>query len=36
KTVQTHRAALMDRLGVHDVTGIVRYAIRTGLSSVDR
>ncbi|MDQ2941043.1 MAG: response regulator transcription factor [Chloroflexota bacterium] len=36
KTVQTHRAALMDRLGVHDVTGIVRYAIRTGLSTVDR
>ena len=31
KTVETHRAALMERLGIHDVPGLVRYAIRTGL-----
>ncbi len=31
KTVETHRAQLMDRLDIHDVAGLVRYAIRTGL-----
>lgn len=33
KTVETHRAQLMDRLGIHDVAGLVRYAIRNGLIS---
>jgi DNA-binding NarL/FixJ family response regulator len=32
KTVETHRAQLMDRLGIHDVQGLVRYAIRVGLA----
>jgi DNA-binding NarL/FixJ family response regulator len=31
KTVETHRAQLMDRLGIFDLPGLVRYAIRTGL-----
>lgn len=31
KTVETHRAQLMERLGIHDVAGLVRYAIRMGL-----
>jgi DNA-binding NarL/FixJ family response regulator len=31
KTVETHRAQLMDRLDIHDVAGLVRYALRTGL-----
>jgi len=31
KTVQTHRAHLMERLQVHDRTGLVRYAIKLGL-----
>jgi len=31
KTVDTHRTQLMDRLDIHDVAGLVRYAIRTGL-----
>ncbi|HEY9627566.1 MAG TPA: response regulator transcription factor [Coleofasciculaceae cyanobacterium] len=31
KTVETHRMQLMDRLDIHDVAGLVRYAIRTGL-----
>lgn len=31
KTVETHRAQLMERLGIRDVAGLVRYAIRVGL-----
>jgi DNA-binding NarL/FixJ family response regulator len=31
KTVETHRAELMQRLGIHGVAGLVRYAIRVGL-----
>ncbi len=33
KTVETHRAQLMDRLAIHDIPGLVRYAMRTGLVS---
>jgi DNA-binding NarL/FixJ family response regulator len=36
KTVETHRSQLMARLQIHDVTGIVRYAVRMGLVSSDR
>jgi DNA-binding NarL/FixJ family response regulator len=32
KTVETHRAQLMDRLGIYDVPGLVRYALRKKLS----
>jgi len=31
KTVETHRAQLMERLGIHDIPGLVRLAIRTGI-----
>jgi DNA-binding NarL/FixJ family response regulator len=31
KTVETHRAQIMTRLGIRDVPGLVRFAIRTGL-----
>jgi len=31
KTVETHRAAVMNRIGVRDVAGLVRYAVKTGL-----
>lgn len=31
KTVETHRAQIMDRLGISDVAGLVRFAIRVGL-----
>lgn len=31
KTVEAHRAQLMDRLDIHDVAGLVRFAIRVGL-----
>jgi DNA-binding NarL/FixJ family response regulator len=35
KTVDTHRSQLMKQLGIHEVTGLVRYALRTGLISPD-
>lgn len=35
KTVETHRAQLMERLDIHDVAGLVRYAIRTGVVTAD-
>ncbi len=35
KTVETHRAQLMQRLAIYDVAGLTRYAIRTGLVSAD-
>lgn len=31
KTVETHRAQIMERLGIRDVAGLVRYAVRSGL-----
>ena len=31
KTIESHRAQLMKRLNIHDVAGLVRYAIRAGL-----
>src|SRR5256714_4887058 len=31
KTVQAHRANVMEKLGLHDVTHLVRFAIRHGL-----
>jgi DNA-binding NarL/FixJ family response regulator len=36
KTVESHRLQLMDRLNIHDVPGLVRYAIRNGLVSAER
>jgi len=36
KTVETHRVQLMERLDIHDVAGLVRYAIRVGLVSADK
>jgi DNA-binding NarL/FixJ family response regulator len=35
KTVETHRTQLMERLDIHDVAGLVRYAVRTGLVRLD-
>ncbi len=35
KTVETHRSQMMDRLQIHEVAGLVRYAIRTGLINPD-
>jgi DNA-binding NarL/FixJ family response regulator len=36
KTIETHRAQLMGRLGIHDVPGLVRFAIRSGMVPADR
>jgi DNA-binding NarL/FixJ family response regulator len=35
KTVETHRTQLMERLNIHDIAGLVRYAIRIGLVTSD-
>lgn len=35
KTVESHRLALKRRLGIDDVAGLVRYAIRHGMTWVD-
>jgi DNA-binding NarL/FixJ family response regulator len=35
KTVESHRTNIMRKLEAHDVTELVRYAIRTGLIPVD-
>jgi len=31
KTVESHRLRMMDRLDIHDIPGLVRFAIRAGL-----
>ena len=36
KTVETYRAQVMERLGIRDVPGLVRYAMRTGLVPPER
>jgi DNA-binding NarL/FixJ family response regulator len=33
KTVETHRAQVMRRTGIHDVAGLVRYAVGVGIVS---
>jgi DNA-binding NarL/FixJ family response regulator len=35
KTVETHRAQLMEALDIHDIAGLVRYAIRMGVITPD-
>lgn len=35
KTVESHRAQLMQRLNIHDVAGLTRYAIRNGMVPTD-
>src|SRR5882672_995542 len=35
KTVESHRAELMARLNIHDVAGLVRFAIKMGLVDVE-
>jgi DNA-binding NarL/FixJ family response regulator len=33
KTAESHRGRIMRKLGIHDTVGLVRYAIRHGLST---
>jgi len=35
KTVETHRGQLMERLNIHDLAGLIRYALRSGLIDLD-
>lgn len=35
KTVEAHRAQLMDRLGIYHVPGLVRFAMRVGIISAE-
>ncbi len=35
KTVETHRAQIMDRLDIYDIPGLVRYAIRNGMADLN-
>lgn len=34
KTVETHRAQVMERLQIRDIAGLVKYAIRNGLVTI--
>lgn len=36
KTIETHRAQLMERLDLHDVPSLVKYAIRAGLVTAEQ
>ena len=36
KTVETHRASIMERLDIHDLAGLVIYAVRHNLVSMER
>jgi len=36
KTAESHRAEIMQTLGIHDTAGLVRYAIRVGIVSPDQ
>jgi DNA-binding NarL/FixJ family response regulator len=36
KTVEAHRTQIMARLDIHEVAGLVRYAIREGIATAER
>jgi two-component system response regulator NreC len=36
KTVETHRANIMDKLDIHTISELVKYAIREGLTSLEK
>jgi DNA-binding NarL/FixJ family response regulator len=35
KTVETHRRQIMDKLGIYNLAGLIKFAIREGLTSLD-
>ncbi|MEO1081091.1 MAG: LuxR C-terminal-related transcriptional regulator [Pseudomonadota bacterium] len=35
KTVENHRANVMDKLHVRNIAGLTKYAIRHGLTTLD-
>jgi DNA-binding CsgD family transcriptional regulator len=36
KTVDAHRANIMDRLKIDNIAGLIKYAVREGLISLER
>jgi RNA polymerase sigma factor (sigma-70 family) len=34
KTVETHKSQIMDKLGIYDIPGLVKYAIKHGLIDI--
>jgi two-component system response regulator NreC len=36
KTIETHRQQIMTKLGIHSVAELTKYAVREGLSSLER
>ena len=35
KTVETYRARMMDKLGIHDLAGLIKLAIQQGIASFE-
>ena len=35
KTIETYRSRIMEKLGIHDIPGLVKYAIQQGLTSLE-
>jgi DNA-binding NarL/FixJ family response regulator len=36
KTVETHRKQIMDKLDIHSIAGLTKYAVREGLTSLHK
>jgi len=36
KTVETHRTHIMDKLNIHNRSGLIKYAIRKGMVDIDK
>lgn len=36
KTVETHRRNIMDKLDLHSIAGLTKYAVREGITSLER
>lgn len=36
KTIETHRQKIMQKLNIHSIAGLTRFAIREGLSPLDK
>jgi DNA-binding NarL/FixJ family response regulator len=35
KTIETHRRQIMDKLGIFNIAGLIKYAVREGLASLE-
>ncbi len=35
KTVETHRRQIMDKLGIYNIAGLIKYAVREGMATLD-